>query len=50
MFELVSPTRAAEPDQTNVEIYRELQALQDEMSASLREVFVKHREFVMKGG
>lgn len=38
----------AEPDQTNVGIYRELQALQDELSTSLRGVFVKHREFVVK--
>ena len=35
------------PDKKNVEIYRELQALQDATSASLREVFVKHREFVL---
>ena len=37
----------AQPDRRNVEIYRELQALQDGMSASLREVFVKHRQFVL---
>ena len=36
------------PDKKNVEIYRELQGLQDEMSASLRDVFVKHRQFVLR--
>jgi sugar (pentulose or hexulose) kinase len=36
----------AHPDRKNVEIYQEWQALQDELSASLRGVFVKHREFV----
>ena len=35
-----------QPEKRNVEIYRELQALQDGMSESLREVFVKHRKFV----
>lgn len=38
----------AMPDKSNVEIYRELQALQDEMSTSLRGVFVKHRRFVSR--
>ena len=36
----------AHPDRKNAETYREWQALQDELSASLRGVFVKHREFV----
>jgi xylulokinase len=40
----------AQPDKKHVEIYRELQALQDEMSASLREVFLKHRKFVLRAG
>jgi xylulokinase len=40
----------AEPKQANVAVYRELQALQDEASASLRGVFAKHREFVLKNG
>src|SRR5579859_2957473 len=38
----------ATPDKKNVEIYRELQALQDEMSTSLRGVFEKHRAFVSR--
>ena len=36
------------PIPANVEIYEELQALQDETSASLRDVFVKHRQFVTR--
>ncbi|MDB6019668.1 MAG: xylulokinase [Pedosphaera sp.] len=38
----------AQPEKKNVETYRELQALQDEMSASLRDVFLKHREFILR--
>jgi len=36
----------AQPDPKNVETYEELQALQDEMSENLRDVFVRHRKFV----
>jgi len=36
------------PDPKNVEVYRELQELQDESSMSLREVFTKHRKFVLR--
>jgi xylulokinase len=38
---------AAEPNGKNVAVYRELQELQDEMSRSLRDVFTKHRRFVL---
>jgi xylulokinase len=38
----------AQPDKRNVEFYRELQELQDDMSESLREVFVKHRELLLR--
>ena len=38
----------AQPDPRNVAMYRELQALQDEMSRSLRDVFAKHRQFVLR--
>jgi xylulokinase len=38
----------ADPDSTNVEVYRELQALQDELSLSLREIFKRHRAFVRR--
>jgi xylulokinase len=39
----------ARPDKKNVDVYRELQALQDEASAALREVFTRHRKFVLRG-
>ncbi len=38
----------ARPDAATVKIYRELQALQDEMSLSLRKVFTRHRGFVLR--
>ena len=37
------------PNAENAAVYRKLQALQDEMSESLRQVFVKHRQFVTGG-
>jgi len=36
----------AHPAAKNAKVYREWQALQDELSGSLRDVFVKHRRFV----
>jgi len=36
------------PDPKNVAIYRDLQSLQDDMSEALRNVFAKHREFVLR--
>jgi xylulokinase len=39
----------ARPDGKNAEVYRELQALQDDTSAALREVFARHRKFVLRG-
>jgi sugar (pentulose or hexulose) kinase len=47
-FVELNPEETAQPDPKNVEIYCEIQALQDEMSASLRDVFVKHREFIAR--
>lgn len=38
----------AQPDAKNAAIYEELQALQDEMSSSLRGVFEKHRTFLLR--
>jgi xylulokinase len=38
----------AEPKEKNVAVYRELQALQDAASASLRGVFAQHRKVVLK--
>jgi sugar (pentulose or hexulose) kinase len=46
-FVELNADETARPDQTNVEIYRELQELQDETSLALRRVFVKHQQFVL---
>lgn len=45
--ELHSAERA-QPGSKNVAVYRELQALQDELSASLRGAFARHRKFVVQ--
>jgi xylulokinase len=37
----------AEPNGRSVEVYRELQGLQDELSKSVRGAFAKHQEFVL---
>jgi sugar (pentulose or hexulose) kinase len=47
-FVELNRSEIAEPNAENVKIYRELQTLQDEMSVSLRGVFTKHREFVLR--
>src|SRR5712691_657246 len=47
-FVELNRAETAEPDARNVEIYRELQALQDDTSLALREVFAKHRRFVLR--
>lgn len=39
---------SVEPDEKSVEAYRELQALQDDLSKSLRGVFARHRQFVSR--
>jgi xylulokinase len=46
-FVTINKSETATPDSKNVEVYRELQALQDETSKSLRGVFAAHRKFVM---
>jgi len=46
-FVEVNRSEVAEPDRKTCGVYRELQQLQDEMSVSLREVFGKHRKFVL---
>lgn len=38
----------AEPEAKNVEVYSELQGLQDELSRSLRSAFSRHRQFVLR--
>src|SRR5881628_737473 len=47
-FVELNPTETVEPDKVNVEVYRELQQLQNETSLALRNVFAKHRRFVLK--
>lgn len=44
----VNKEETALPDPKNVQIYSELQELQNEMSASLRDAFLKHRQFVSR--
>ncbi len=47
-FVELNQTETAEPNARTVATYRELQELQDELSASLRGVFEKHRKFVLR--
>jgi xylulokinase len=47
-FVSLNKSETATPDKDNVEVYRELQALQDEASQALRGVFGKHRQFVLR--
>ncbi len=47
-FVELNPTETATPEPKTVESYRELQALQDDTSTALREVFRKHRQFVLR--
>ena len=47
-FVELNTLETAEPDAKNVEIYQELQALQTDMSVALRDVFAKHRQFVLR--
>jgi len=47
-FVKLNSAETVQPNRKNVEVYRELQALQDEMSLSLRGVFTKHRRFVVR--
>jgi len=48
-FVELNTAETAVPDAKNAAVYRELQALQDETSEALREVFKKHRQFALKG-
>ena len=47
-FVELSADETAEPAPTAAAVYRELQALQDEVSRSLRGVFARHRKFVVR--
>ena len=46
-FVELNKSETATPNKKNVEVYRELQALQDEASKAMRDVFAKHRQFVL---
>jgi xylulokinase len=47
-FVEVNRSETHTPDAKNVAVYRELQALQDDTSRALREVFARHRRFVLR--
>ncbi len=47
-FVEVNPSETHTPDAKNAEVYRELQALQDDASRALRGVFARHRRFVLR--
>jgi sugar (pentulose or hexulose) kinase len=47
-FVQLNKSETARPKAAHVEMYQELQALQDELSRSLRGVFGKHRQFVLQ--
>ncbi len=49
-FVKVNKAETATPNKKNVAIYRELQALQDELSRTLRPLFARHRAFALKNG
>jgi xylulokinase len=49
-FVEVNAMETLTPDPKAVAVYRELQELQDATSAALRDVFKKHREFVLRHG
>jgi len=46
-FVKLNKSESARPKKASVEVYRELQALQDDTSLALRQVFGKHRQFVL---
>ena len=45
-FVKLNSAETAEPEKKNVDVYRELQELQDELSRSLRGVFARRQRFV----
>jgi len=47
-FVQLNSAETAEPNPSRVAVYQELQALQDEISRSLRSAFEKHRQFVLR--
>ncbi len=47
-FVELNEPETVQPDAANVQIYQGLQSLQDETSLALRDVFLKHRQFVLR--
>jgi D-xylulose kinase len=47
-FVQINKAESTQPKAGSVRIYEELQALQDSMSSALRDVFTKHRQFVLQ--
>jgi sugar (pentulose or hexulose) kinase len=47
-FVELNTTETAQPQRAAVEVYRELQTVQDNLSSSLRGVFTKHRQFALR--
>jgi len=47
-FVELNKAETAQPKPRNVAVYAELQGLQDELSHKLRDIFVRHREFLTK--
>jgi xylulokinase len=47
-FVQLNKSETARPNKKHVEIYRELQALQDEISRGSRGAFTRHRQFVLR--
>jgi sugar (pentulose or hexulose) kinase len=47
-FVELNRAETAQPDEKRAAVYLELQAIQDAMSLSLRDVFKQHRQFVLR--
>jgi len=47
-FVEINAVETVQPDPANVAVYRELQAVQDDLSGALLKVFKKHRQFVLR--
>ena len=47
-FVELNSAETARPEAKNAETYRELQALQDELSGALRAAFTRHRKFISR--
>jgi xylulokinase len=47
-FVEINGAETAQPNPKNVEVYQELQGLQDELSVTLRGAFSKHRQYVLR--